>query len=242
MTQVDAVPEQTPARHTSPKVQRLPSLHGVESAATGFEHAPVPGSQVPATWQESMATQTLAGPGAHWPALQTSLKVQASPSEHVVPSSTGKCEHWKPVLSLQRSMVHGLRSSQFDGQTPCPPVPPAPAAPPAPKTPPAPPLAPAAPPAPTTPPAPPVPLPPLPPAAVAPPAPVTGHGGERGVAISNLRPKIHATAPVRLNGTRTTSDCVPGVNDVGWLRAGGPGQKRLRKPTGTEMIAAEVLA
>lgn len=46
ITLPDAV--QTPAWQLSPSVHALPSLHDVPFAATGFEHAPVAGSQVPA--------------------------------------------------------------------------------------------------------------------------------------------------------------------------------------------------
>jgi hypothetical protein len=38
-------------------VQPFPSLQEVPSGAAGFEHAPVPGSQAPATWQTPLAVQ-----------------------------------------------------------------------------------------------------------------------------------------------------------------------------------------
>ena len=44
-----AVPEQTPPVQTSLCVQALPSSQAVPSGAVGFEHMPVPRSQVPAT-------------------------------------------------------------------------------------------------------------------------------------------------------------------------------------------------
>jgi hypothetical protein len=43
-------PVHVPAWQVSVWVQLFPSLHAVPSAAAGFEHMPVPGSQVPATW------------------------------------------------------------------------------------------------------------------------------------------------------------------------------------------------
>jgi hypothetical protein len=46
--QVTAVPRQLPAWHASSVVQRTSSLQRVPSALTGFEQAPVAGSQVPA--------------------------------------------------------------------------------------------------------------------------------------------------------------------------------------------------
>src|SRR5256885_783004 len=52
---VTAVPAQTPAWHVSPVVHALPSLQAVPLAATGFEQAPVAGSQVPAGWHWSDA-------------------------------------------------------------------------------------------------------------------------------------------------------------------------------------------
>ena len=44
------LPTHAPAWHVSVCVQLLPSLHEVPFAAIGFEHWPVWGSQVPATW------------------------------------------------------------------------------------------------------------------------------------------------------------------------------------------------
>ena len=43
-------PVQIPAWHVSACVQALLSLHAVPFAAAGFEHAPVAGLHVPATW------------------------------------------------------------------------------------------------------------------------------------------------------------------------------------------------
>jgi hypothetical protein len=42
-------PTQVPAWHVSLWVQALPSLQAVPLGFAGFEHAPVAGSQVPAT-------------------------------------------------------------------------------------------------------------------------------------------------------------------------------------------------
>jgi hypothetical protein len=47
---VTAVPVQTPAWQLSLVVQALPSLQLVPLAAFGFEHIPVAGLHVPATW------------------------------------------------------------------------------------------------------------------------------------------------------------------------------------------------
>ncbi len=43
-------PAHVPLWHESDCVQALPSLHVVPSVAVGFEHCPVEGEHVPATW------------------------------------------------------------------------------------------------------------------------------------------------------------------------------------------------
>jgi hypothetical protein len=68
------VTSQTPATHSPP----VP--HGVPSCAGGLEHAPVAGSQTPATWHSSDAVQATAVPGTHSPFWQWSFVVQALPS------------------------------------------------------------------------------------------------------------------------------------------------------------------
>jgi hypothetical protein len=80
-----AAPAQTPAaEHTSLMVQASPSLQ-VAPALTGFEQAPVAGSQVPAEWHWSDAVQVFWVP-PQTPAVQTSPVVQALPSLQVLPS------------------------------------------------------------------------------------------------------------------------------------------------------------
>jgi hypothetical protein len=66
-------------------VQALPSLHAVPSAEAGFEHWPVAGSQVPATWHASDAAQATGFAPEHAPAWQLSVWVQALPSLQPVP-------------------------------------------------------------------------------------------------------------------------------------------------------------
>jgi hypothetical protein len=58
---------QAPASHVSPVVQAFPSLQLKPSAFGGFEHAPVDGSHVPASWHASVAAQTTVLPLAHPP-------------------------------------------------------------------------------------------------------------------------------------------------------------------------------
>ena len=50
MQVVSVPPPHVPPVHLSPDVHLLPSLQLVPFVAAGFEHAPVPGSHVPATW------------------------------------------------------------------------------------------------------------------------------------------------------------------------------------------------
>ncbi len=54
-------PVHVPLWQVSVCVHALPSLHDVPLAATGFEHTPVLGLQVPAEWHVSLAVQTTAG-------------------------------------------------------------------------------------------------------------------------------------------------------------------------------------
>jgi len=51
-------PTHAPAWQVSVSVQALPSLHPAPSALAGFEHWPVPGLHVPATWHGSLGVQT----------------------------------------------------------------------------------------------------------------------------------------------------------------------------------------
>ncbi len=103
-------PVQVPAWHVSVWVQASASLHEVPSGFVGFEHAPVAGLQVPASWQWSSAVQTTGLPAVHEPvALQVSAPLQAFPSEQLVPAATGTCCGW-PFAS-HMSVVHGLPSS-----------------------------------------------------------------------------------------------------------------------------------
>src|SRR5439155_19420946 len=55
--QVKAVPPHVPPVQTSFLVQAFPSSHAVPSAAARFEHMPLVGSHVPATWHWSSAVQ-----------------------------------------------------------------------------------------------------------------------------------------------------------------------------------------
>lgn len=93
-------PVHTPDRHVSVRVHPLPSEHEVPSATTGFEHAPVVGSQLPAVWHWSLAVHVTGRDPVHTPDWQTSVCVHALPSLQVVPSAIAGFEH-SPVAGLQ---------------------------------------------------------------------------------------------------------------------------------------------
>jgi hypothetical protein len=78
-------PVQVPLWHVSVCVHALPSLHVVPLAAAGFEHVPVLGLHVPATWHESLAVQVTAVPPLHTPLWHVSFCVHPLPSSHAVP-------------------------------------------------------------------------------------------------------------------------------------------------------------
>jgi hypothetical protein len=99
-THVTGVPPQAPPWQASPVVHALPSLHVVPFAAAGFEHAPLVGSQVPATWQASLAVHVTGFPPVHVPLWHESLCVQALPSLHVVPFAAVGFEH-TPLVGSQ---------------------------------------------------------------------------------------------------------------------------------------------
>src|SRR5262245_12699390 len=86
-------PVQVPALHASPSVQSLPSSQGVPSGrAAAKEHAPVAGSQTPASWHWSPSSQTTGSSPVQLPAWQVSLRVHASPSLHGAPSALAGSE------------------------------------------------------------------------------------------------------------------------------------------------------
>ena len=91
---------QTPARHESAAVQRLPSSHGEPSGLRGSVHRPVVGLHVPGLWQGPSTPQTTALPPTQIPAWQVSVWVHMLPSAHAVPLALGGFEH-TPVAGLQ---------------------------------------------------------------------------------------------------------------------------------------------
>jgi hypothetical protein len=99
-------------------VQALPSLHPVPSAAAGFEQKPDCGSQTPATWHWSLATQLTGFDPVQTPAWQLSDCVQALPSLHPVPSAAVGFEQ-KPVCGSQTPATwHWSLAAQVTGFAP----------------------------------------------------------------------------------------------------------------------------
>src|SRR5437867_2438067 len=78
---------QLPAWQVSLCVQASPSVQTLPSAVFGLEQVPLAGSQVPAAWHGSRASQTTVFAPVHVPARQVSVWVQASPSAQAVPSA-----------------------------------------------------------------------------------------------------------------------------------------------------------
>jgi hypothetical protein len=95
----ELLPVQMPLWQLSARVHAFPSLHVVPLVATGFEHAPVPGSHVPAVWHWSLAVHVTAPLPAHTPLWHVSASVHALPSLHVVPLVATGFEH-TPVDEL----------------------------------------------------------------------------------------------------------------------------------------------
>jgi hypothetical protein len=75
-----------PPRQTSFCVHASPSLQGVPSGLTGFEHMPVAGSHAGASWHGPDAGHTTGFPPAQAPPTHESVWVHALPSLHGVPS------------------------------------------------------------------------------------------------------------------------------------------------------------
>ena len=98
------MPVHLPAWQVSVCVQALPSSQALPSGFAGFEHEPVAGSQVPASWHESAAAQVTGFMPEQVPPWQVSVWVQALPSSQVAPSGLAGFEH-SPVAGSQLPMV-----------------------------------------------------------------------------------------------------------------------------------------
>jgi hypothetical protein len=92
-------PAHVPDWHASICVHALPSLQLVPFDATGFEHVPLLGLHVPATWHSSLAVHVTGFEPAHVPDWHASICVHALPSLQVVPFVATGFEQ-APLLGL----------------------------------------------------------------------------------------------------------------------------------------------
>src|SRR5437879_10317641 len=112
------LPVQTPLWQVSVCVQALPSLQALPLTFAGFEHVPVVGEQVPATWHWSEAVQTTGLLPVQTPLWQVSVCVHALPSLQVLPLAFAGFEH-VPVVGEQVPAVwHWSEAVQATGLLP----------------------------------------------------------------------------------------------------------------------------
>src|SRR5205814_8952114 len=95
-----------------------PWLHAVPLVLAGAEHAAVAGLQGPAVWHWSEAVQTTGSLPVHTPPSQVSVRVQASPSLHAVPSAFAGFEHIPLAGSHVPAMWHWSEAAQTTGLVP----------------------------------------------------------------------------------------------------------------------------
>ena len=118
-SQLAAAPgTQPPPTHASPTVHKLSSLQPVPLVTEGLLHAPLAGSQVPATWQSSLAVQTMGLWPTHPPPSQLSESVQASLSEHPDPLAAVGLLHAPLVGSQVPATWHWSLAKHETGFTP----------------------------------------------------------------------------------------------------------------------------
>ena len=108
-------PVQTPVWHVSVCVQALPSLQAVPFGALGFEHVPVAGLHVPATWHWSRAVHVTGLEPVQTPVWHVSVCVQALPSLHAVPFGAAGFEHRPVPVSHVPATWHGSLAVQTTG-------------------------------------------------------------------------------------------------------------------------------
>jgi hypothetical protein len=98
---------QTPDWQVTFKSHALPSLHALPLGAVGFEHWPVAGLHVPATWHWSLAVQTTGVDGTQCPAPSHVGAVEHAPLPlpQVVPLGTFVTEH-VPLPGSQADWTH----------------------------------------------------------------------------------------------------------------------------------------
>ncbi len=98
-------PVHVPLWQVSVCVHAFESLQAAPFAAAGFEHWPLEGSHVPATWHWSEAAQVTGFEPVHTPLWQESVCVQASLSVHALPLVTFE---YADVLTLGWHDWHAL--------------------------------------------------------------------------------------------------------------------------------------
>jgi hypothetical protein len=118
---IGSAPTHVPAWQLSDWVQALPSSQTVPSSTGGFEHWPLAGSHVPASWHWSDAVQITGAPATQVPASQTSPfcpPVHASPSLQRVPSAAAGLVHWPVPGSQTPAVWHWSAAVQTTGAPP----------------------------------------------------------------------------------------------------------------------------
>src|SRR6185295_19275439 len=99
-------------------VHALPSLHAVPSGAAGFEHAPVAGSQTPATWHWSDAVHCTGLAPVQTPDWHVSICVHLLLSLHAVPSAATGFEHAPVAGSHMPATWHWSDAAHWTGFPP----------------------------------------------------------------------------------------------------------------------------
>jgi hypothetical protein len=109
----------TPLAHADVAAQRFPLLaHAVPSGAGGLEHCPVVASQEPATWQASLAPQTIGFEPAHVPAAHVYAWKHGLLPVHEEPSVAFGLEHVPVVGSQVPAAWHWSSAVQATGFEP----------------------------------------------------------------------------------------------------------------------------
>src|SRR5439155_974542 len=112
------VPAHSPDRQGVVRGQAVPSGQAAPAGFAGFEHAPVAGSQVPASWHWSAGAQVTGFVPAHSPAWQVSVRVQALPSLQAAPSGFAGFEHAPVAGSQVPASWHWSAGAQVTGFVP----------------------------------------------------------------------------------------------------------------------------
>jgi hypothetical protein len=104
---------QTPETQVSVWVHWLPSSQAVPSATWALEQSPVDGSQLPAVWHPSGASQSTGLPPVQTPAWQVSVCVHGLPSLQAVPSGTAAFAQTPVVASQVPTEWHWSGATQL---------------------------------------------------------------------------------------------------------------------------------